>query len=708
MLRSKTLTFDLESFPNLFLLSMRYRDHETGSVKNKKARCKDISPLLPIFQASGVWHVGFNSAGYDDIMLAMYFLLGDRATDELMYEFNQRIIMGYTCPTALCEHLYSTHVKEFDYYTKAGRKFRRTLSETASMCFGGKNRRSVDLLLLNEGQGSLKNAEIVMCRDIRETPVAFGTWLTEEQKQDVEDYCFDDVDATEAVYDTMEPQMLVRDRFYESGIQDAHNIGSAKLGEKYMVRRLCGETKPPVPPSPAEGIIPVSEMLAYEYKYFDPEFHELARKLSSASMHYGRELAAWGDVEPPDEDPEFSKKEQLPSPFSIDSKFVAKGELVFTDARGMTYTFGVGGLHNDAPSGVWVENDEWCIDNVDVGSYYPTLMAKKGFVARHLPGFVEVTAAMITERFAAKKAKHVDADTLKLVLNATFGKMRERFSKIFDPKAHFSITINGQLMLMTLIDLVYNCSSSQVINANTDGVCFYVRRDELDVVREAYKAWEEWSKGCVLEEEMYEAWAQSNCNNYVAKTCEGKLKMKGGAYKVKSVNLKDVDKTSKAEKAALIGYLINDINPRDLLTRLAQTNPMAFCTVESAGGEKVQFVCNGKATHKKKLRFVVAKTGGDRYEKITYSKVGKVSKKGEVSEGLSKACGGHLAVSIGSVSEIKGVDIDVEHYVLATMMRVIGSYATWSDNKEKLQFNKLLRKEGVEAAFKTKQWRVRV
>lgn len=713
-LRDKLLFYDVESFPNMFLLAITYKDTTTGVEKKKAYRIKEALKAKPLFAMSGVWHVGFNSANYDDIMIAMLFQLGDRATDELMYEFNQRIIMGHKCPTDLCEYLYQTHVKEFDYYTKAGHKSKKSLSQAAMLPFGGDNRRSVDLFLLNEAQGSLKNAEIVLGRDIHETSVPFGSWLTEAQKDETEAYCFEDIYATMAVYEKQEPQMLVRDRFYAMGITDAHNIGSAKLGEKYVIRRIYGEQTPPAPTMPAEGIIPVSSMLAYPFAFTDTAFAELLAKLKVANLHYGREMAAWGDVEPPDEAPEFSKKEQLPSPYSIDNKFIAKGDLVITDARGMIYTFGVGGLHNDAPSGVWLTDDEWLVENVDVGSFYPSLMRFKNFVASHIPGFQKETEAMIIERFAAKQAGHIDADTLKLVLNATFGKMRERFSKIFDPKAHFSITINGQLLLLRLIDMVYDAlPTATVINANTDGVCFHIRKEDKSIFESTCKAWETFSEGCVLEAESFEAWAQSNCNNYVAmplnpdKKGKRKPKMKGSEYKIESKNLKDVDKVCKAEKAALIAYLLNGIHPRKTLETLLERNPMAFCAVESAGGEKVQFVCNGKPTHKKKLRYVIAKTGGDRYEKITHSKVGKVNKAGEVSEGISKACGGLPALSIANVADIDKADIDVEHYVESCMARIVKSYAVWTDGKEKIAYGKLVRTEGYDKAFQFKQWRQR-
>ena len=64
--------------------------------------------------------------------------------------------------------------------------------------------------------------------------------------------------------------------------------------------------------------------------------------------------------------------------------------------------------------------------------------------------------------------------TLKLSSNGAFGKMINPYSPFFDPQCGFSITVNGQLQLLQLVELLTLIPGVELIQANTDGVTAYV------------------------------------------------------------------------------------------------------------------------------------------------------------------------------------------------------------------------------------------
>jgi hypothetical protein len=117
------------------------------------------------------------------------------------------------------------------------------------------------------------------------------------------------------------------------------------------------------------------------------------------------------------------------------------------------------------------------------------------------------------------------ANSLKVSLNGTFGKLGSMFSKIYSPDLMLGITMTGQLYLLTLIeDLV--AMNVMIVSANTDGICFYGKSENVAKA----KAWIEcygWLTGFEFEFTQYRKIGICNVNNYCAITTEGKVKAKG-------------------------------------------------------------------------------------------------------------------------------------------------------------------------------------
>jgi hypothetical protein len=114
---------------------------------------------------------------------------------------------------------------------------------------------------------------------------------------------------------------------------------------------------------------------------------------------------------------------------------------------------------------------------------------------------------------------------LKIAINATFGLLKNEYSFNHDPNLFYAITINGQLMLLDLIEKFY-LTGIEVLSANTDGVLIRVKDDLQNAKMEIIENWQE-QTGMDLEQSIYKKFVQRDVNNYIAQTVKGSVKFKG-------------------------------------------------------------------------------------------------------------------------------------------------------------------------------------
>lgn len=665
-MRDKLCLYDCECYKNLWMISVRLR---CGEKKVEEVfLIEDWEAGLQYFSNTDYWYVGFNSANYDDIMIAYWLHLGKDATHELMFDMNQYLIEEDWNAELITRNFIHENVSEFTYTKHGQTRTNRSLipNSPAFNKFGGWERKTVDLYMLGEKQGSLKNAATVLgVNSLMEAPVEFGTALTEDEKALVIKYCWNDVDVTEKAYDYYEQAMVVRDEFFiQYGIKNAHNIGSAKLAERY----LLSMHKEKIGDKYASWMNNIEEYMEsvnnkeikrgdkvtlitkdYQHSYVDANFIKFWDMLKQSYLSYAASTVKGVDVwidEAVDFDT-WRKDAKAPSQYYIDGKSIPQGSLLIEDSRNNVYKFGIGGLHNDAPKGLWKTDDKWVIWNVDVTSYYPSLISANGFAPELFPEFSGYIKTLLAERKSAKIAKRMtESDSKKLVLNSSFGKTKDRHSPLYDPLCHFSVTVNGQLLLLRLIDMIHQVSAeAKLINANTDGVCFYIPKSDLKAAQGMCMAWESIAR-VNLEEEFYDVWYQESCNGYCAKMNNGKIKSKGGDFKLKPSSLKETFAKSPALKKALVHYVLNNVPIETTLTNL---EPADFCMTMTFGS-KTQLIIGDKIVRKKVLRYVYVKNG-ETFGKYTKSS-GRKSIVGQ----------GRQLKMVDLLSELDMNDVDITSY----------------------------------------------
>lgn len=235
------------------------------------------------------------------------------------------------------------------------------------------------------------------------------------------------------------------------------------------------------------------------------------------------------------------------NPVNLDYK--KKLEIEVAD---VIHLFGWGGLH-----GARVKyQDEGIFINSDVTSFYPSLMIEYGFLSRnvrHAEKFKEIYDIRVELK---KEGKKKEQAPYKIVLNSTYGASKDKYNNLFDPLQANNVCINGQLLLLDLIEHVTDkIPGAKLIQSNTDGVMFKLPNEEtIDIYKDVCKEWETRTR-MGLEHDLIKKVIQKDVNNYIIVMDNGKIKSKG-AY-VKSLNSLDYD--LPIVNKALMEYFISGI-----------------------------------------------------------------------------------------------------------------------------------------------------
>ena len=219
-----------------------------------------------------------------------------------------------------------------------------------------------------------------------------------------------------------------------------------------------------------------------------------------------------------------------------------------TMIAGVPHVFGFGGIHG----ALLKYNGEGSFVNMDVASLYPSLMIEYDLLSRNVKDpakFKEI----YDRRLQFKADKNPLQLPLKLVLNSTYGVMKDKNNPLYDPLQSNKVCIYGQLLLLDLIErLEPHC---QIIQSNTDGVLIRMYRDEdFELIDDICYEWEQRTR-LTLEFEEFRRVYQKDVNNYIIVDRDGKFKSKG-AY-VKKLSALDYD--LPIINRALVNYMVRDI-----------------------------------------------------------------------------------------------------------------------------------------------------
>ena len=374
------------------------------------------------------------------------------------------------------------------------------------------------------GFTSLKENEAYLGISIDECPIDFNMEkpLSKKELDLVINYCKRDVDATQLLFEKSKEK-------FETKLYLCNEFG---LDKSYLNK---GD----------QSII--EKVLGAEYKFkccdeFEPfDFSQLNLKISKY-----KEVV------------EYFKK-----PLDY------KGGLSL-DICGVPHTLGIGGIHGA------INNFRYTgkIMNIDVASYYPSMMIAYDWFARSIPNDKKkLYSKMKQDRIVLKKTNKKLSNAYKLVLNTTYGCYKYQYCNLLDPRMANNICIGGQVML---VDLMENLEPyCKLVQSNTDGIII-IPYDE-DKVKEVVKDWEDRTH-MVMEITYGDKIIQKDVNNYIMRTEEG-VKVVGGyvaQYKPKSIR-----RTLSVVDKALVEYFLNDVKIEDYIHN--NNDPLDYQIISKVG-----------------------------------------------------------------------------------------------------------------------------
>lgn len=227
-----------------------------------------------------------------------------------------------------------------------------------------------------------------------------------------------------------------------------------------------------------------------------------------------------------------------PDEWFLDTKYQDYRLYFETEVAGVEHTLAWGGIHGGRKQYHYKCDADHLMIHVDVASYYPRLMIFHNLLTRNAKKpekFRQIYERRIELKHAGKKKEQAP---LKIVINGTYGICKDPQNKAYDPRNANLVCVNGQLMLLDLIEHLQEVDSFELIQSNTDGLIIKIHRKDFDLVDDICY---EWESRCNMELEfdfIKEIW-QGDVNNYVFKQFDGKIERKG-AY-VKELSSMDND-----------------------------------------------------------------------------------------------------------------------------------------------------------------------
>nr|DAK34300.1 MAG TPA: DNA polymerase [Caudoviricetes sp.] len=464
---------------------------------------------------------------------------------------------------------------------------------------------------------SLKEIEANLGMDIVETPVSFNLdrELTGEELETVIKYCIHDVETTKKVFS-------LRKDYFESKFDICKEFNLNKLDVKKTRANLASKVLKCDKKRLPEGVLDNADRL--DITIVD----ELrVENIPNEILNFYKNIRQrFKDGE------SFEKLE--------------KEKLVYS-LCGVEHTFAFGGLHGARENYIYEGN----MLNVDVGSYYPSMMINFGFISR-ASEHPDLYKNLYATRMEYKAKKDNKQQIYKILLNSTFGALKSEFNDLFDPVMSNNICVNGQLILT---DLIMNLRPyTELVQSNTDGILIKYKEKDLDTINEICKEWE-LNYGLTLDYEYVEKIVQRDVNNYILKTKDGKIKGKGlfanfdgGNFEKNNLTIIDI---------ALKDYYINNIDIKDTITNMiTNRNLMPLQQVAKMGGTFDFMEHNGQEVQKVNRIFA---TWDNRYGAINKVKNNNGVKKYNKIPNSSDKC----VINNETLDKLDTNLLDLDYYV---------------------------------------------
>ena len=448
----------------------------------------DFKPLLSFFKRNinnGEWHISFNGLQFDG---------------------------------QITEYIIRNHKKMLDL---SGPKIANLIYQKAQDCIDRGNRgdfqewseryltiKQIDVYKLNHWDSNAKHSSLKWIQfttdwyNIQDMPIHHATRISKlEDLKTIVSYCINDTNSTKFIAMEKCPKLIsLRGKLTKEFGVRLYSASEPRISKEIFLHYLSEKTgiekKVLKRMRTRRGNIMIRDILLPYLRFQTKEFQKMLIRFQHLVVHGKKTRGA----------------------FEYKLKY-----------RGVETKLGMGGVHG-ARKGVFKAGNGMIIMSSDVVSYYPNLVIRNGWAPKHLPKeeFCEQYEWFFNERRKIPK-KDPRNYLYKIILNSTFGLSLEQNSFMYDPLLGMRITINGQLSLMMLYEmLAENVPGCIPLMQNTDGVEMMIPEQYKEKYLEICKQWEKTTK-LELEHDQYEKLVIPDVNNYV------------GVFKLKQVSKEDYD-----------------------------------------------------------------------------------------------------------------------------------------------------------------------
>jgi hypothetical protein len=466
---------DYETLINCFIaVFTEYRTDETHTFVIHNLQ-NDFDALLNFLHQNrtlGEYHISFNGLSFDS-QITEYLL-----TESEYLSQESPDVIAHSIYMKAQETIERSNNGEFSEYSPRDMRINQ-----------------LDLFKLNHWdnparRSSLKWIEYSMdWYNVQEMPIHHSHFITtQDEIEIIRNYCINDVRATKQIMNLCKDQITLRKALsaeYGIDLMSAsepriskelflHFLSKKLSTSKYELRQL----------RTIRESIDVKEIILPYIKFKRKEFIGLHEKFMS---------------------------------LVIDPKNT-KGAFKHTIThKGVKTVFGFGGVHGATKPGVYEAGNGMIIMTSDVTSFYPNLAIRNKWSPAHIPKeeFCEQYEWFFEERKKIPK-KDPRNYVYKIILNSTYGLSNEENSFLYDPEFTMRITMNGQLSLMMLYEMISEAIPESIpLMQNTDGIEMIIPEHKKDIYLTICKLWEDQIQ-LQLEHDQYQSLVLADCNNYIA------------------------------------------------------------------------------------------------------------------------------------------------------------------------------------------------
>lgn len=536
---------DYETLPNCFIgYFLHYKtDEERLFIINRKRNdIKDFISFLEGNINNNQWHISINGLNFDAqithwILSSKKMLIGLSADEltEKIYEYAQSVI-NRNDSVKLDYPIWKMKIGQIDL-------FRLMHWDSAAK------------------STSLKWAQYAMdWFNVEEMPIHHTSKIeNDDDLNKVIEYCKNDVQSTKHIYTLAREHVQLRvDTSREYGL-NLYSASEPKLSKELFAKFL-------------------SEALNIPVK-------EIKKLRTYRSNIYGKDIILpyiHFNV------PEFNKVKNWVENLVVNFKEDTKKYKLSITHKGVKTDYGLGGVHGCIDPGVYESGNGYVIVTADVTSFYPNLAIVNHWSPAHFPTevFCKLYKNIFEERKKIPKSNPKN-QIYKLMLNSVYGMSNDENSFLYDPMMTLRITLNGQLLLTMLYEMISTgIPLSKPLMQNTDGLEMMIPEESLDKYYEICKEWETMT-GLSLEHDRYKKMIIRDVNNYIGIYENNKTKCKGAFdwedMDKKKVSIFHKNKSFLIIPKAIYEYFVNGINPEQYLE--TNKNIYDYCAGVRVKGE---------------------------------------------------------------------------------------------------------------------------